>query len=120
MVKPNQTERRRHPRVRIEAPVELGRSEGGLACQLKDISRNGAAVILAESLGEMEMLGIEARIAYPDLPLVELEGVAVVIRCTPREDGRYDVGLWFQELTESSRDQLDIFLAAVTDVTAEC
>ncbi|MCB9833642.1 MAG: PilZ domain-containing protein [Planctomycetes bacterium] len=120
MVKPNPVERRRHPRVSLGAPVAMGDEQQGLFCYLMDISQVGAKVILNQPLREMEVLGLEARIEYENLPEVQLSGQGIVIRCDPLDDGRYEAGIYFHELAETSRLQLEAFIEAMTSATTGC
>ncbi len=110
MVNPMKTERRAHPRMTVHVPMNGTQDQSKLTCYLKDISRVGAAAIVNQKMGEMSLVLVEATLGGGDLPIVELAEEALVVRCDPKEDGQFEIGLFFHNMVPELRDAIDYYI----------
>lgn len=110
-------DRRRHERVTLATPVTLAAPTGALPAALCNLSVAGLRCTTARPLDEMTRLQIT--LDLPPLPNESLVGVRLeisgaVVRCTPLRHGtgkrRFDVAIYFLDLTDAARVTLADFV----------
>ena len=98
-------ERRAHPRLELEVPVPL---QGGYgAVFLRNISANGALLQSSEPIEPMTRLAVHLELDEEEF---ELDCTGVVVRCDPNVYGRYDVGVYFHDLSDIRRLELEALI----------
>jgi c-di-GMP-binding flagellar brake protein YcgR len=103
-------ERRREPRVQTDLPGVL-HADQDFHCQVADLSRNGALAIANRALPEHAIVRIRLETTSPAGNPATFECEAAVVRCHPRPDGHFDLGLYFLSITESHRRVLESIIA---------
>ncbi len=109
-------ERRRHPRMKLDRPVDSGPDHDRKSCRIKDISPIGAAAWVAERVDEMTLMKVRIELDMPDLEPLTVACQAVVVRCEENPDGGYELGLYFADLSPRTREELERFIAASVDI----
>ncbi|GEM_PF-1783279 len=110
-------ERRLHRRMIIQGKVEVGIEAVGLG-QLVDISLSGVACKSPSAFTEMTVLEIKMALPTAQGELSFQAGGAVV-RCEPRDDDSHIVAIFFTHMDDSSRENLQAFLAEQDDDPAD-
>lgn len=103
-------DRREAPRVPCRREVSLLRAKANESVLMRDVSTQGASVLLKEKPQDREKL----RIRFSDDPELVLEGEVtscVELRSTGSAEARWSVGVSFPPLTESELQTLNILLA---------
>lgn len=99
---PNATDRRRELRTDTDVGACL---DGNIRCRMVNVSRSGALAISQHSVPEFSSVKVHLA-ATIDGRSAELECVGAVVRCDPRSDGQFDIGLFFPTLTDTERERL--------------
>ena len=104
-------ERRRSNRYKLSQLVELqfGR-ETFIPAVGADISSLGIGCISADPVDLYSRMFFMLQL-NPEAQEPEIRGEAIVVRCNPLEDGNYDLGLEFSEMTSSMVQKVENFLA---------
>jgi hypothetical protein len=89
-------ERRESPRIETDFEGRVS-SEHNVRCRVVNISRSGARAVSTVPLPEFSEVEISLHLKFDD-GIEELDCRAAVVRCDAREDGQYDVGLFFPAL----------------------
>ncbi|HGY92970.1 MAG TPA: PilZ domain-containing protein [Planctomycetes bacterium] len=111
-------ERRRHPRMKLDRPLDSGPAHDRKACRIKDISPIGAAAWVPEAVDEMTLMAVRIELELPDREPLVVECQAVVVRCEENPDGGYELGLYFADLPPQTREELERFIATSVDLDA--
>ena len=98
-------ERRAHPRLELDVPAPL--QDGCGAVFLRNISANGALLQSSEPIDPMTRLAVRLELTEEDF---ELDCTGVVVRCDMTPYGRYDVGVYFQDLSDVRRLELEALI----------
>lgn len=107
-------ERRRHPRVAVEIPLEIDGDEGRFTARIVDLSRAGIGLVSPVSFDEEALLGVAFRVEGRDgRPDVAVDATAVVVRNRPHVRGGFFVALYFLEIAEEMRESLDAYVREV-------
>jgi hypothetical protein len=117
-MKIDHVERRRSPRVPAASQVSLNTSKDAADAVLKNVSTSGLLCQTERPIAEMTI--VEVKLALP--PLAEeqdrrylITGRGVVVRCEPAARGnsrkRYEVAIYFTQLTHDSKASLERFIA---------
>lgn len=105
-------ERRKARRVKVNARAATISGGKTMSCRLIDISRLGAAAVVAAKIPELSLVMVDLRLGGGELPTVLVKGQAAVVRCDALKDGTFECGLFFLDLKEETRLELDGFVAA--------
>ena len=108
-------ERRRHPRVRADAPLQLTLKDGTVETRIRDLSSSG---IRFPAPSAMPLLSrVQIALELPDAAGGKarefLAITGVVVRCdkTLSAPAPYDTAIYFQDLSDQARLQLTRYLA---------
>ncbi len=110
---PEQGERRRKPRVRVDLPLRLTVRDRTVETHIRDLSVTGIRFRAPEALPLMSRVQIGL-----ELPEIKAQGASsiaitgVVVRCNEETLGRlpFDVAIYFEDLSERSRARLGHFV----------
>ncbi|MAG59094.1 MAG: hypothetical protein CMJ83_22640 [Planctomycetes bacterium] len=100
-------DRRKAPRMETDLQGVLGSEK--VTCQVINLSKTGALAISSHHLEEMNMVRIGVSIEDGG-ETADFACEAAVVRCDPRPDGRYDLGLYFTSMDDDARDVLQRML----------
>lgn len=89
-------DRRESPRIETDFEGKFG-DQPEMRCRVVNVSRSGARAVSAVSIPEFSEVEISLRLKLDGKSEV-LKCRAAVVRCDPREDGQFDVGLFFPAL----------------------
>jgi hypothetical protein len=105
-----QSERRRAARAAASFPVRLSNSPGAEPALLRDISEIGLACSSPTKIAEMTLVGLD--FSLPGQSTVHHVKGAVV-RCEPcnREKGKWDLAVYFTEITPATRVALGNYVS---------
>ena len=95
-MKTQEPERRRAPRARADFPIDLW-ADGTVAARLENISTAGLCCVVGKAIPELSLARTTIELPAGQTPATrkyELEGA--VVRCEPREEGDYEVAIFFQ------------------------
>jgi len=115
-------ERRRTPRVQVDLPLQLNIGEETVDTRLSDISTSGVRFRTTQPLTIMSRVQIALELPDTGEPAVDLAGV--VVRSDLRPDaagdpdptgGQYETAIFFDDLSEDARRQLDSLLGRFAD-----
>lgn len=108
---PGGAERRRHPRITTDLPVTIALPEGQHEARIRDLSRAGVCFFLDRRIPEMTVLQMRLDLPTRDGQEV-IEGTGVVVRCeaVSAHLDHYEVAVFLNDLTESSRDRLHAYV----------
>ena len=100
-------EKRQAPRVKQELPVRLIREDetDNLECNTKDLSCVGAKILLDHALPHNSLLEITL-----DLPSGPEIFHGIVVRSESVENNKYEVSLYFSDITMKSRGKINDFV----------
>lgn len=106
---PQQTERRRAPRVRAELPLTLGAADAQKPALLRDVSTNGLCCVYPEPIPEMTLVGIFLTVDGASAPIA-IQGA--VVRCDPipESDDQHEVAVFFTDISAEARGALDQYV----------
>ncbi|MCA9320744.1 MAG: PilZ domain-containing protein [Planctomycetes bacterium] len=113
MNEPAVKDRRRHQRLQLDTKVEISDDNSFI---LKDISPIGAAAISETPVEEMTLVSLRFELRLPELAALELDCRAVVVRCDEVEPGRYELGLYFSDLTPDKTLEIEGFIEAALEL----
>ena len=109
------TERRAHPRVRADLPIQLTAEGGAADASIRDISLSGVCCITDRAMPVMTQ--VRLTIVLPDRVgeprPINCSGAVVRSARTARGPNgreRYETAIFFTELGESARNQLEDFV----------
>jgi hypothetical protein len=109
------TERRGHPRVQAELPIQLTAEGGAADASIRDISLSGVCCLTDRAMPVMTQ--VRLTIVLPDrggAPRpITCSGAVVRSRRTSRGPSgaeRYETAIFFTELGESARNQLEDYV----------
>lgn len=83
-----------------------------MSCRIADISRVGASAKVDVPVPEMSMVKLEIHLGGDNLPKVLIDCQAAVVRSKAIGPGEYEIGLFFLDLDESTRDAVDAYIDA--------
>jgi hypothetical protein len=116
----SQQERRRHPRVTVDLPLNLTFREETVETRIRDLSTTGIRFRAPSPLPLMSrvQIGLELPAAGRTGPGAPIAITGVVVRCDEEpagEDPRsgsstYDTAIYFEDLSEAARVQLSQFV----------
>lgn len=108
-------ERRGHPRVRAELPIQLTAEGGAADASIQDISLSGVCCFTSRAIPVMTQ--VRLTIVLPDRlgdpHPISCSGAVVRSSRTGRGAGgsdRYETAIFFTELGESARNQLEDYM----------
>jgi hypothetical protein len=105
-------DRRRGERVTLWSPVELSAEDGSAPAALRNLSVAGLCCTTSRKFPELALVKIRLDLPGPDEATgrLQLELSGAVVRCIPLRHGtgkrRFEVALYFTELTPKARAQL--------------
>lgn len=102
-------DRRVHPRLELEVPVPL--QGGNSTLFLRDISANGASFDATRKVEEMTGLAVHLELDGP-FGTFTLDCTGVVIRCVEKVSGGWNLGVYFQDLPDEKRLELEALIDA--------
>lgn len=108
------TERRRHPRVVADLPLQLVLSDRTVDTRILNLSSSGIRIDAPSPIPLMSR--VQIALSLPDSgatagPPLSINGV--VVRCEKQDAGSYDTAIFFDSLADDARRRLDHF---VTDL----
>jgi hypothetical protein len=101
-------ERRKHPRFKVNVPVEVTLEGDRIAGQLRDVCRDAALVELSRTLPMGSELALAASLPGASGPL---QVVGRVVRLGRGEAGGQDVAILFTNMTPAAETEIDFFIA---------
>ena len=109
-------ERRRHPRATLDLPITISLPDGSHEARLRDISKAGVCFFLDRRIPEMTVLRMDMELpaADEDADAQRVTGSGVVVRCLPLSPhvDHYEVAVFLNDISETSRRNLEDFVAA--------
>ncbi|MEQ8767734.1 MAG: PilZ domain-containing protein [Planctomycetota bacterium] len=105
------SERRRHPRVRVDLPLSLSFETQETEVQIKDLSLSGVCCRTPFEMNEMTQVQIAMELPMDEPASIEIRGV--VVRCEPIEDQEppiHDLAIFFTEFQGESQQRLAEYL----------
>jgi len=121
----SQTERRSHPRVPVDLPLQLTLRDRTVTTRILDLSGSGIRFSAPKPLPLLSR--VQLAIQLPE----RIEGgvttplaiTGVVVRCDQTGETRtesagpdaFDTAIYFEDLSEAARSQLSQFVASQTD-----
>ena len=109
---PMGAERRRHLRTPSDLTLEIALADGVHNARLRDVSESGLAFFLDRGLDEMTILEVSFDLPSDDGHFsVRTTGVVVRSRKISPAVDHYEVALFFNDLDETAREALRLFVA---------
>lgn len=105
-------ERRKQKRIRLDASQVTVQSDNRMSCRIADISRVGASAKVDVPVPEMSMVKLEIHLGGTNLPKIEIDCQAAVVRSKPIGPGEYEIGLFFLDLDDTTREAIDAYIEA--------
>ncbi len=108
-------ERRRHPRVRSDAPLQLTLKDRTVETRIRDLSSSGIRFPAPQAMPLLSR--VQIALELPDAAGGKVRDylaiTGVVVRCDRTLPGPapYDTAIYFEDLSEQARSQLARYLA---------
>ncbi len=110
-------DRRRNPRVTVWSPLTLQGPEGSVPATLRNLSLAGVSCITEQPFEEMTKMQVDLELpsvvdGKTSRNTVSIEAAVVRCEATPTSGPRrkYDVALFFPDLSDANREALENFL----------